>query len=78
MVDVELLLSDNGGVRIYPTEWHNTIYFGYQKNANIYRLHIVRSKVWQLIFPTETSEVIYVREFTNTRWGAWRHINTSA
>ena len=47
MVDVELLLSDNGGVRIYPTEWHNTIYFGYQKNANIYRLHIVRSKVWQ-------------------------------
>lgn len=46
MVDVELLLSDNGGVRIYPTEWHNTIYFGYQKNANIYRLHIVRSKVW--------------------------------
>lgn len=35
MVDVELLLSDNGGVRIYPTEWHNTIYFGYQKNANI-------------------------------------------
>lgn len=28
MVDVELLLSDNGGVRIYPTEWHNTIYFG--------------------------------------------------
>lgn len=40
MVDVELLLSDNGGVRIYPTEWHNTIYFGYQKNANIYRLHI--------------------------------------
>ena len=45
MVDVELLLSDNGGVRIYPTEWHNTIYFGYQKNANIYRLHIVRSKV---------------------------------
>ena len=24
MVDVELLLSDNGGVRIYPTEWHNT------------------------------------------------------
>ena len=47
MVDVELLLSDNGGVRIYPTEWHNTIYFGYQKNAN-------------------------------TRWGAWRHINTSA
>jgi hypothetical protein len=23
------------GVRIYPTEWHNTIYFGYQKNANI-------------------------------------------
>lgn len=42
MVDVELLLSDNGGVRIYPTEWHNTIYFGYQKNANI-----VRSKVWQ-------------------------------
>lgn len=48
MVDVELLLSDNGGVRIYPTEWHNTIYFGYQKNANIYRLHIVRSKVWQI------------------------------
>ena len=47
MVDVELLLSDNGGVRIYPTEWHNTIYFGYQKNANIYRLHIVRSKVWK-------------------------------
>lgn len=47
MIDVELLLSDNGGVRIYPTEWHNTIYFGYQKNANIYRLHIVRSKVWQ-------------------------------
>ena len=47
MVDVELLLSDNGGIRIYPTEWHNTIYFGYQKNANIYRLHIVRSKVWQ-------------------------------
>lgn len=47
MVDVELLLSDNGGVRIYPTEWHNTIYFGYQKNTNIYRLHIVRSKVWQ-------------------------------
>lgn len=47
MVDVELLLSDNGGVRIYPTEWHNTIYFGYQNNANIYRLHIVRSKVWQ-------------------------------
>ena len=47
MVDVELLLSDNGGVRIYPTERHNTIYFGYQKNANIYRLHIVRSKVWQ-------------------------------
>lgn len=47
MVDVELLLSDNGGVRIYPTEWHNTIYFGYQKNANIYRLHIIRSKVWQ-------------------------------
>lgn len=47
MVDVELLLSDNGGVRIYPTEWHNTIYFGYQKNVNIYRLHIVRSKVWQ-------------------------------
>lgn len=47
MVDVELLLSDVGGVRIYPTEWHNTIYFGYQKNANIYRLHIVRSKVWQ-------------------------------
>lgn len=47
MVDVELLLSDNGGVRIYPTEWHNTIYFGYQKNANIYRLHIVRSEVWQ-------------------------------
>lgn len=47
MVDVELLLSDNGGVKIYPTEWHNTIYFGYQKNANIYRLHIVRSKVWQ-------------------------------
>lgn len=47
MVDVELMLSDNGGVRIYPTEWHNTIYFGYQKNANIYRLHIVRSKVWQ-------------------------------
>lgn len=47
MVDVELLLSDNGGVRIYPTEWHNTIYFGYQKNANIYRLHIVRSNVWQ-------------------------------
>ena len=47
MVDVELLLSDNGGGRIYPTEWHNTIYFGYQKNANIYRLHIVRSKVWQ-------------------------------
>ena len=47
MVDVELLLSDNGGVRIYPTEWHNTIYFGYQKNANIYRLHIVRSKAWQ-------------------------------
>lgn len=44
MVDVELLLSDNGGVRIYPT-----IYFGYQKNANIYRLHIVRSKVWQVI-----------------------------
>lgn len=41
MVDVELLLSDNGGVRIYPN-------------------------------------VIYVREFTNTRWGAWRHINTSA
>lgn len=35
MVNVELLLSDNGGVRIYPTEWHNTIYFGYQKNANI-------------------------------------------
>lgn len=47
MVDVELLLSDNGGVRIYPTEWHNTIYFGYQKNANIYRLHIVRSNVWK-------------------------------
>lgn len=47
MVDVELLLSDNAGVKIYPTEWHNTIYFGYQKNANIYRLHIVRSKVWQ-------------------------------
>lgn len=47
MVDVELLLSDNGGVRIYPTEWHNTIYFGYQKNTNIYRLHIVRSKEWQ-------------------------------
>lgn len=43
MVDVELLLSDNGGVRIYPTEW-------------------------QLIFPTESSNVIYVREFTNTRW----------
>nr|DAH43644.1 MAG TPA: hypothetical protein [Caudoviricetes sp.] len=47
MIDVELLLSDNGGVRIFPTEWHNTIYFGYEKNANIYRLHIVRSKVWQ-------------------------------
>ena len=47
MIDVELLLSDNGGVRIFPTEWHNTIYFGYQKNANIYRLHIVRSKVWK-------------------------------
>lgn len=47
MVDIELLLSDNGGVRIYPTEWHNTIYFGYQKNTNIYRLHIIRSKVWQ-------------------------------
>lgn len=46
MIDVELLLSDNGGVRIFPTEWHNTIYFGYEKNANIYRLHIVRSKVW--------------------------------
>lgn len=45
MVDVELLLSDNGGVRIYPTE---------------------------------SSNVIYVREFTNTRRGAWRHINTSA
>lgn len=44
MVDVELLLSDNGGVRIYPTEWHNTIYFGYQKNADI-----VRSKVWRHI-----------------------------
>lgn len=25
MVDVELLLSDNGGVRIYPAEWHNTV-----------------------------------------------------
>ena len=47
MIDVELLLSDNGGVRIYPTEWHNTIYFGYEKNANIYRLHIVRSAVWK-------------------------------
>lgn len=47
MIDVELLLSDNGGVRIYPTEWHNTIYFGYEKNANIYRLHIVRSTVWK-------------------------------
>nr|DAS81960.1 MAG TPA: nucleoid-associated protein [Caudoviricetes sp.] len=34
--------------------------------------------VWQLIFPTESSNVIYVREFTNTSWGAWRHINTSA
>ena len=47
MIDVELLLSDNGGVRIFPTEWHNTIYFGYEKNANIYRLHIVRSAVWK-------------------------------
>lgn len=34
--------------------------------------------VWQVIFPTESSNVIYVREFTNTSWGAWRHINTSA
>lgn len=29
MVDVELLLSDNGGVRIYPTEWHNRAKFLY-------------------------------------------------
>ena len=39
MVDVELLLSDNGGVRIYPTEWHNTIYFGYQKGLEVHRVH---------------------------------------
>lgn len=30
------------------------------------------------VITTESSNVIYVREFTNTRWGAWRHINTSA
>ena len=47
MIDVELLLSDNGGVRIFPTEWRNNIYFGYQNNANVYRLHIVRSKLWK-------------------------------
>lgn len=90
MVDVELLLSDNGGVRIYPTEWHNTIYFGYQKNANIYRLHIVRSKVWQNLTVRaffHTADIPYVvSENSGVEDGttpepespAWRHINTSA
>lgn len=74
MIDVELLLSDNGGVRIFPTEWHNTIYFGYEKNANIYRLHIVRSKVWQNLtvrafFHTANNQdppaQLFVRDYVN-------------
>lgn len=35
MVDVELLLSDNGGVRIYPTEWQNLTVRAFFHTADI-------------------------------------------
>lgn len=46
MIDIECLISDDGGVRVVPTEWQNKIYLGYEKNANVYRIHITPSPLW--------------------------------
>ena len=48
MIDVEVTLYSNGGADAYAvTESGDGIYFGYAKNANIYRLHVHPTGIWE-------------------------------
>lgn len=47
MLTIKCLLSDDGGVRVIPTEWQNKIYLGYEKNANVYQIQIVPDGIWK-------------------------------
>lgn len=47
MLTIKCLLSEDGGVRVIPTEWQNKIYLGYEKNANVYKIQIVPDGIWK-------------------------------
>lgn len=47
MLTIKCLLSEDGGVRVIPTEWQNKIYLGYEKNANVYQIQIVPDGIWK-------------------------------
>lgn len=59
MIDVDVVLYSNGGADANAiTEAGDSIYFGYAKNANIYRLRVHPTGIWegctwvtQLAFP---------------------------
>lgn len=47
MLTIKCLLSEDGGVRVVPTEWQNKIYLGYEKNANVYQIQVVPEGIWK-------------------------------
>ena len=46
MIDIDVNLYDNGSTQLVKSDFNNTVYFGYAKNANIYRLHVNTFGIW--------------------------------
>ena len=46
MIDIDVNLYDNGSAQLVKSDFNNTVYLGYAKNANIYRLHVNTTGIW--------------------------------
>lgn len=46
MIDIDVNLFENGSAQLVKSDFNNTVYFGYAKNVNVYRLHLNPSGIW--------------------------------
>ena len=46
MIDIDVNLFENGSAQLVKSDFNNTVYFGYAKNVNIYRLHLNPNGIW--------------------------------
>ena len=46
MIDIDVNLFENGSAQLVKSDFNNTVYFGYAKNVNVYRLHLNPNGIW--------------------------------